>query len=105
MMNALSWNRAPLNYRSSLADVRSGNRPWLRRQRKRRVLLLKIQQIAFGLQATAVTRQCAVGADHAVTWDDDRERVLAIRGTHGARRRGIADTPRDLAISGSGAVW
>ena len=44
--------------------------------------------------------QRAVGGEHAVARDDDRERVRAERGADGAGGAGVADRAGDLAVGG-----
>src|SRR6478735_11656467 len=87
-----SWSRSP-HAPNIIAPRHSGLTltpvlPRLRYSIHRTYPLLVIEQGALGLQAPGVARQRAVGADHAVTRVDDRDRVAAV---------GAADRPRDAA--------
>ena len=52
------------------------------------------------VEAAAVAGQRAVGADHAVAGDDDRDRVAVVGAADRARRGGLADRARDVAVAG-----
>jgi len=56
-----------------------------------RLTRLDGQEGALGAQATGVSRERAVGADHPVARDDDRQRVEVVRAADGARGGGPAD--------------
>src|SRR6185437_12294359 len=77
----------------------------LRRERERAVLLLVVEQPALGRQTAAEAREAAVRADHAMAGHDDRQRVLAVGRTHGARCLRIAELARDRAVVRRLAVW
>src|SRR3954447_7579384 len=59
---------------------------------------LEPEQEPLAVQAAAVARELAVGADDAVAGDDDRDGVAAVRGADGAWCVGRAHTPGDFAI-------
>src|SRR5262249_58451539 len=70
----------------------------LRPEREERALVL--EQVALHVQAAAEPRQRAVGADHAVTGQDDRERVAAVRRADRPRRVAAeAEPARLLAVA------
>src|SRR3989442_1214283 len=71
-------------------------------QRHQRPLVL--EQPAFAIQAAAEAGQLAARPDHAVTGDDDGDRVLAVGGAHGASGARVAEAPRQLAVARGGAV-
>ena len=62
------------------------------------------QQPLLARQAAAVTRQGAVRTDHAMTRQDDGDRIAAIGEPDRARSAGIAEISRQLAIAPSLAV-
>src|SRR3954451_19969508 len=57
---------------------------------------LVVEQGALGLQAAGIAREAAVGADHPVTRDDDRDLVAAVGAAHSPR--GAAELGCDLAV-------
>src|SRR5882762_7644166 len=65
---------------------------------------LQLEQSSLALQPASVAGQRSVGADHAVAGNDDRDRIAGVGEAHGARRRGMADAPRDLAVADGLAV-
>src|SRR5689334_14497718 len=70
----------------------------------RPMLGLVREQRALERQSAAIAREAAVGADHAMTRNDQRDRVRAVRRTHAARGRRLADRARDLAVAARLAV-
>src|SRR5262245_37935216 len=54
--------------------------------------------------AAAVAGEAAVGTDHTMTRDNDRDAVVAVGSPHGARRRRAADAERDRLIGRGRAV-
>ena len=59
-----------------------------------------LEEEALHVQAAAEAGERAVGADHAVARQDERERVLAVGGADGARGiRTEAEPPRLLAVA------
>ncbi len=62
--------------------------------------MFKIQQPLLGLETAgaAVAMKLAVGADDAVTGDDERHGIGGIGAANGARRVGMADLRRDLRV-------
>src|SRR4051795_3982961 len=68
-------------------------------------VLLDLEQGLLALDAAGVAGQRAVGTDHAVARDDDRDRVAAVGQADGARGGvGLAEPPRDLAVRRGVAV-
>jgi protease PrsW len=66
---------------------------------------LESQQPLLAIEAAAVAGQRPVGADHAVTGHDDRDRIAAVGETHGARgERRLAERGGHLAVAGRHAV-
>src|SRR5258706_1757788 len=63
-----------------------------------------LEQPALALQSTTEPGQVAGRPYHAMAWHDDRNRVLAIRGPHGAAPFGVAEAARELTVGGGGAV-
>src|SRR5580698_1731157 len=56
------------------------------------------KQPLFLVEAPRITGELAVGSDHSVAGDGDRDRISAVAGTRGARRARPAETPRELPI-------
>src|SRR2546430_14691330 len=65
---------------------------------------LVLEQPAFTVQTAAEAGELAAHPDHAVTGDNDRDGILAVGGAYGARRVRVAETARQLAVAGGGAV-
>jgi hypothetical protein len=65
---------------------------------------LEREQRLFEREPAAEAGEAAVRADHAVARKDDRQRVGAIGGAHGAHRAGPADALRHLAVRRGRAV-
>jgi hypothetical protein len=61
--------------------------------------MLPIQQVAVCAKTTGKPGQGAGSAHHPMARRDDRDRVAAIRGTHRAHGRGMADLARDLTVA------
>src|SRR5690606_7383901 len=59
---------------------------------------LELEQLALDRQPAAVAGQRAVAADDAVTRDDDRDRVAAVREANGPHGLRLADRARDVGI-------
>src|ERR1700722_13055485 len=57
--------------------------------------LFKREQLLFCLQAPSIARELAVGADRAMTRDQDRHWIRSVGMSHGARRRRPPDACRD----------
>src|SRR5580704_16097033 len=55
------------------------------------------EQPLFLVEAPRITGELAVGADHPVAGDEDRDRIAAVGVTHGPRCARPADAPRQLA--------
>src|SRR5690606_6273877 len=64
----------------------------------------QLQQEMLGRQAAAEAGEGAVGADHAVAGQDDRQRVAAVGGADRAHRCGAADAQRKLRIADGAAI-
>ena len=62
------------------------------------------EQPGFALQAACVPRQCATGADDAMTRQNDGDRVETVCSAHGTRRSRLADA-RGLLTVGCGLVY
>src|SRR5437764_9061334 len=61
---------------------------------------LVLEQESLQVEAAAEARERAVGADHAVARQDERERVLAVRRADRPRRvRAEAEPPRLLPVA------
>jgi len=58
-----------------------------------------VEQATLEGEAAGVADELARGADHAVTGDDDGERVLAIGGTNGAGGGRLADGGGKLGVA------
>ena len=56
------------------------------------------------MQPAAVARQRAVGADHAVTRNDDRDRIRSVGGADRADRVRSRDAARELGVADRRAV-
>src|SRR3546814_17020174 len=50
-------------------------------------------------QSAAEAGQRAVGADHTMAGNDDRDRVASVRRAHRAHRLRLADAARDVAVA------
>ena len=61
-----------------------------------------LEQRALGVEAAGVARERAVGADHAVAGDDDRDLVAAVGAAD--RAGDAADLARELAVGARLAV-
>src|SRR5215470_8965005 len=70
----------------------------------RQSLGFELEQEFLALDAAAVAGQLAVRPDHAVTWDDDRDRVAAVSRADRARGFRTADPPRQFAVTDRRAV-
>ena len=64
----------------------------------------EFEQRALGRQSAAEACQRPIRADHAVTGNDDRDRVGAVRHTHGTHRLGVLDAVGQLEITDRFAV-
>ena len=62
------------------------------------VELFVIEQPAFAFDAAAVAVECAVGGDHAMAWDDDRDPVFAIGEPDGSGAAGVVELIGDLPV-------
>ena len=60
---------------------------------------LMFEQPALALEAAGVAGQSTVGADHTVTWDDDRNRIAVVRHAHRPRRLWSADAIGKLPVA------
>src|SRR3954447_19517216 len=76
--------------------------PRLRYSIQRTYPLLVFEQCALGVEPAGVARQRAVGADHAVAGDDDRDLVAAVGPADGAGD--AAELARDVAVGARLAV-
>src|SRR4051794_8933349 len=76
--------------------------PRLRYSMHRTYPLLVVEQCPLGSEAAGVPRERAVGADHAVAGDDDRDPVAAVGAAD--RSRDAAELARELAVGGRLAV-
>src|SRR6478735_1630664 len=76
--------------------------PRLRYSIQRTYPLLVLEQRALGVKAAGVARQRAVGADHAVAGDDDRDLVAAVGAAD--RAGDAADLAREFAVGARLAV-
>src|SRR3954453_17412709 len=63
---------------------------------QRRYPLLVVEQAPLGVETSGVARQGPVGADHAVTRRDDRDRVAAVGAPDGSRD--AAELAGELAV-------
>jgi hypothetical protein len=62
------------------------------------------EEPAFAIEAARIAGKRCVGADHAVTGHDDRNRILRVRVTYGAAcRERHADAPGQLPVRDRGA--
>jgi len=59
-----------------------------------------IEQPLFAIFATAVSRQAAVGAEHAVTGHDDGDAIVAVCASDGACCSGPANSFAELVVDG-----
>src|SRR5207244_8898387 len=57
-------------------------------------LRLELEQPYFVRNPASVSGHRSVSADHAVTRDDDRDRILPVRPPHRAHGVGIVEPPR-----------
>ncbi len=62
------------------------------------------QQPLLGRQPAGKTGQRAIAANHAMTRDDDRDRVTSIRRAHRPRGLGPVNLLRDLPVTGGGRI-
>jgi hypothetical protein len=60
--------------------------------------LLVRQKPTFSLDAASVTGESAIGADDAVAWHDDSDRVRAVGEPHCSDSPWLADSPRELPV-------
>ena len=67
-------------------------------------LLLVVKQPAFALNASAVSREGAVGPDNTMAWHHHANRVGAIGKADSTNGSGTADAPRELSIRNGGAA-
>src|SRR6185312_5945658 len=56
------------------------------------------QQLLFDRQSATVPGEFAIRSDHAVTRDDDRNRIRSVRQPYRAARVRIADSPRQFPV-------
>ena len=66
--------------------------------------LLEGEQAALGIEAAAVATDAAVGRDHAVAGDDDRDGVRAVGEADGAKGPGAAGGAGDVGVAAGRAV-
>src|SRR5205085_5815144 len=93
-----------------LSDRVAGHRAWNwwssgSREPSEQRVLLDLQQGLLALDAAGIAGEGAVGADHPVARDDDRDRVAAVGQTHGSGGGvGAAEALGDLAVRRGVAV-
>jgi hypothetical protein len=61
------------------------------------------QQPPLAFETAGVADQASVAADHPVTRDRDRDRVVMVRTADGARRARLSDPARDLPVACRGS--
>ena len=89
------------SHRATRAAAQPNSSPWRARPGLRRASWASRKRLVSSPPPKPVS-EC-VGADHPVAGDDDRQRVGAVGGADRARRRGLADAARELAIGDRGA--
>src|SRR5665213_1784236 len=57
-----------------------------------------VEQAALVIETPSISGERAIRADRAMAWDDNRERIGAVRRTDCARGVGPSESLRDLAI-------
>src|SRR6266566_3976426 len=90
-----SWPEASPGLRPGSVGLRCA-------QSQQRALVL--EQPALAVQTAAEPRELAARPDHAVARDNNGDGVFTVGGAHRARRARIAETARQLAVVGRGAV-
>src|SRR5690349_3842541 len=74
-------------------------RPRARYLQQSPVRALRVQKLALAVQSACVAAQRSVGAYHAVTWDNDRDRVRPIGGADRTYRVGLAYGARNIGVA------
>src|SRR6202011_4220329 len=92
-------SRYALQRREPAVARREPKRTTSARERQLRAARLVREQPPLPVETAAVTRQRAVGADHAVTRHDDRHGVPTVGEADGARRARRAHPPREFAVA------
>lgn len=65
----------------------------------------EFEQAAFPLEAPSVAPELSRGAERAMAWDDDRDRICAIGSADGATGARPSDTSRDFGVRAGLAAW
>lgn len=64
-----------------------------------------IEEPAFAFDPAAIALKRAVGSDHAMAWDDDRDSVFTIREPDRSRTTWIIELVSELAVGNGLSVW
>src|SRR5688572_13160804 len=69
-------------------------------QRELDAALLVREEPALAVTSAAVSREAAIGVDHAMTWNDDGDAIVAIRAADRPGSAGTIQTHRDRVVRG-----
>src|SRR5580704_11605477 len=70
-----------------------------------RVGALEIKQAALAIEPAPVTGEITIAADEPMAGDDDRDRILSVRGTDCPGRARMPDPGSELRVAPGPPIW